>query len=233
MPTNKRKKRTKEPPKMSPIEELIGTTLLAPKQEGDTESYPTKSTKDVFKGKEFVLLYFSAVSHPCTMFAPMLKAFYENHADTLEVVYVSSDKTLDDFDENYANMSWVAIPNDDDGFKVKKKLAELLKVQKIPVLIILQVETGLFVTNKAHLQIRALADKDFKEFYSQKVIDEWKDKKAVPIKEGAQDAQIDSMLTTLLKSPAWIFLVYYGYKWYVRNYKSDAVAPEGAGDGEF
>lgn len=200
------------------MEELLGMNLLTPREK-DAAEYPTISTKDAFNDKEFVLLYFSAVCPSCEFFCPLLKEFYEKHGDAakIQVVYVSSDKTLDDFDENYAKMPWPSITNDDDGYEVKKRLAERLKVQKLPVLIILQVETGLFISNKAHLKIRVMDDRNFSKSSVQKVLEEWKNTKAVPIEEGVQDEQIHSLVMGLLKNPAWIFILYYAYKWFFKD----------------
>jgi nucleoredoxin len=229
-----RKKKTKEAPMKpkSPIEEVLGMTLLTSKGDKD-EDFPRKPTKDLFEDKDFVLLYFSNnTCPPCEIFVPLLIDFYEKHKKTgkFEVVYVSSDRTLEDFDEKYGKMPWLAIPNDDDGYNVKHSLATSLKIQKIPILIVLEAKTGLFVTNQAHLKVRALADRDYETAAVAKVLDEWKAKEAVTLEEGAKDAQINSLLMTLLKNPGWIIGLYYLYKWLKLYLKANDDGSTEAGD---
>lgn len=215
MPTNKKKTKPKTLTPKSAVEELLGTTLLSPKNT-DSTVYPTKPTKEVFKDKRFVLLYFSCKSYHCERFSPDLKTFYDKFSEQgkFEVVYVSSDNTLKDFDDNFATMPWVAIPNDDDGYHVKKKLAEQLKISTVPVLVMLQVETGKFVTKKAHTDIQQVARQNFSEAAAMKVIGDWTAIQAKPIEEGVQEAQIDSLLWTILRNPLWIILFFYVVKWF-------------------
>ena len=74
-----------------------------------------KRTSDVLNGKEFVLLYMSAHwCPPCRRFTPNLARFYCNYARDLkfEVVFLSSDKDEDAFDEYYEEMPWAAVPFD-------------------------------------------------------------------------------------------------------------------------
>ena len=228
---SKRGKKSRESTQ-SPIEEILGTTLLKPKTDKNDAEYPTALTKDVLKDKEFVLLYFSALSPTCEFFLPFLKEFYEKHSETgkFQVVYVSSDRNLDDFDQNFSNMPWVSIPNSDEGFHIKNKLAQRLKISKIPVLITLRAQTGFFVTNKTHLEIRRLADRNFDDAASKKTIEAWKSKEAVTIEEGVQDMQIDSMLVGLLKNPIWIVVVFYVWKWFFKNKMSSADSSSDEGE---
>ena len=213
-----RKKKSKEGP-LTPMEELLGKTLLAPKKSPDDADYPTLATKDVFQDKEFVFLYFSAVCYACEMFTPFLAEFYEKHheAGKFQVVYVSSDKNLTDFDENFAKMPWLSITNDDDGFYKKKFLGEKLKIQKVPVMVLLQVSTGKFISNKAHLRVRQLADYDFDEKSVQKELEAWRKIEPVTLEEGAENAQIRSMWMSLLTNPAMVLILFYAYKWYAER----------------
>jgi nucleoredoxin len=218
----------------SPIEEVLGRTLLTTKK-GDKkdDDFPRKPTKDLLEDKDFVLLYFSNnTCPPCEIFIRMLIDFYEKHNKTgkFEVVYVSSDRTLEDFDEKYGKMPWLAIPTDDDGYNVKNSLATSLKIQKIPILIVLDAKTGLFVTNQAHLKVRALADQDYETAAVTKVLDEWKAKEAVTLEEGAKDAQINSLLMGVLKNPAWILGLYYLYKFFKLYLKANDDSSTEAGD---
>ena len=60
--------------------------------------------------------YFSAHwCPPCKAFTPILAEFYNNfkkgeHGDKLEIIFVSSDKTDESFDEYFKEMPWLALP---------------------------------------------------------------------------------------------------------------------------
>merc|ERR1711939_1243973 len=71
-------------------------------------------------------LYFSAHwCPPCRQFTPMLVDAYKKHlkAKNLEVIFVSSDKSPQEFAEYYGTMPWLAIPQ---GDKRKEALSKAL-----------------------------------------------------------------------------------------------------------
>jgi nucleoredoxin len=83
------------------MDALLGSKLLT-KAGG-----PKKATSEVMKGKDLLLLYFSASwCPPCKAFSPILVNFYNSCAKQgkLEIVYVSSDRTVPDF-EGYFKVS--------------------------------------------------------------------------------------------------------------------------------
>merc|ERR1712199_73167 len=66
--------------------------------------------------KPYVGLYFSAHwCPPCRQFTPMLVDAYKKHlkAKNLEVIFVSADKSPQEFAEYYGTMPWLAIPQGD------------------------------------------------------------------------------------------------------------------------
>jgi thiol-disulfide isomerase/thioredoxin len=82
------------------IESLLGSTLL------EKSKTPAKPTTTLMKGKELIGLYFSASwCPPCKTFSPILASFYNvaAKAGNLEVVYISSDRTVADF-EGYVSL---------------------------------------------------------------------------------------------------------------------------------
>jgi hypothetical protein len=78
----------------------------------------------------------------------------------MEIVFVSSDDDRKSFLETFSDMPWLAIDGDQDGARVKHNLATHLKVFRLPSLIILNVETGNFVTDHARKQVLELFETD-------------------------------------------------------------------------
>ena len=65
---------------------------------------------------------------------------------TFEVVFVSADKSQEDFNEYYAEMPWLAMPWRDSRIK---NVAKPFKVQGIPRLIVLNAKTGAVISEQA------------------------------------------------------------------------------------
>jgi len=88
-------------------------------------------------GTTVVGFYFSAHwCPPCKMFTPQLAKTYntlKQAGKKLEIVFVSSDKGPQEFDEYFAEMPWLAIPFAERGLKAK--LSKLYGVQGIPTLV--------------------------------------------------------------------------------------------------
>eukprot|EP00736_Rhodelphis_marinus_P010949 Rmarinus@m.17245 len=112
-----------------PLSELIKGKYRRGKEEEVTE--------DAFKGK-YLCFYFSAHwCPPCKMFTPELARFYNRRKgdkNDIEIVFVSSDKSEDQFEEYYASMPWLALPFKDERTMA---LSERFAVGGIPSLVIL------------------------------------------------------------------------------------------------
>lgn len=93
---------------------------------------------DITKGTK--ALYFSAHwCGPCRNFTPNLKKVYETlkaEGKDFEVVFVTSDRTNEQFDEYFAEMPWAAIPFDNKS--EISSLEEKFDVNGIPALAVLQ-----------------------------------------------------------------------------------------------
>ncbi|MFN9940670.1 MAG: thioredoxin-like domain-containing protein, partial [bacterium] len=61
-----------------------------------------------------------------------------------EVIFVSSDKSQDSFDEYFSEMPWLALPFEER--ELKNKLSKKFKVNGIPMLVLLDAKTGTTIT---------------------------------------------------------------------------------------
>jgi thiol-disulfide isomerase/thioredoxin len=117
--------------------DLLGATLCS--RLGQVE------TNDALANKKLICLYFSAHwCPPCRGFTPVLEEKYKElkgtAPDDMEVIFVSSDRDSDSFDEYYASMSWLAIPFADRA--AKQRISEKFGVSGIPMLVVLDGATG-------------------------------------------------------------------------------------------
>jgi len=91
-----------------------------------------------------LLLYFSAHwCPPCRGFTPVLVEFFDTLQTahpSAEIVFVSSDRGVEAFDEYYAEMgqNWLALPF---GHSARAQLSKLLDVSGIPSLVLLSAES--------------------------------------------------------------------------------------------
>ncbi|CAK9006492.1 Nucleoredoxin [Durusdinium trenchii] len=120
------------------LEALLGETLLA--------STGVVETDKAFTGKKQVGLYFAAERYPrCKTFTPKLKRVYEIVKDKgLEIVFCSSDKKHELFEEFRQEMPWLALP-----FESKDKVMALkqkFKVTALPRFVLVDAETGELIT---------------------------------------------------------------------------------------
>jgi len=94
---------------------------------------------EALAGKDCVGLYFSAHwCPPCRGFTPKLAEVYNglvSAGKSFEIVFVSSDKSEDQFNEYCGEMPWLALPYSERA--AKQKLSQKFKVQGIPMLILL------------------------------------------------------------------------------------------------
>ena len=91
--------------------------------------------KDI--NKKIIGLYFSASwCPPCRKFTPIVSTFYEDmieYYDDIEIIYISSDKTNNEFNEYWEEMTFSALPYIDR--EKKEELTKLYEVKQIPVLV--------------------------------------------------------------------------------------------------
>ena len=116
---------------MSIVEELFGTENILSKS-GEVKP-------DAVKEGKLIGLYFSMHNcPPCREFTPVFAELYnEINADgkVIEVVFISGDRTQEEFDSYYGEQPWLALPKGDSRLP---NLAKKYDVKGVPRLIILK-----------------------------------------------------------------------------------------------
>jgi nucleoredoxin len=200
------------------MESLLGPKLLT------KVGAPSKPTAELMKGKELVALYFSASwCPPCKAFSPVLADFYKSCAEKsgLAIVYISSDKTVEEFEGYYSKMPYLAIPCQEGCAAIKNNLAQTLGIQGIPVLIVLDVQTGEFITASAREDVTKVGGDPT---YGKELVAEWKAMERKPLSEatkalGGGQSPIMKIFLWLAKNPFVFFAIMYGYKWVKKQLK--------------
>ena len=203
---------------------MVGPTLIqnTTNNNNNNSRYTSVSTTQALQSKSLVLLYFSASwCPPCQSFSPLLKQFYAATHDEMEILYLSSDHNLAQFDEYFATMPWLSLATTGTA-ALKKALAQTLQIRGIPALVVLTRDGGLFVTDQAREQVTACMRHGGNP---KQVVQQWKETTAVPVNEaklngggGGSAGGLWGILTSLLKNPAAIFALIYFVKWAMRQH---------------
>jgi len=118
----------------------------------------TAENFDINKGVKAI--YFSAHwCGPCRNFTPLLKKIYEKlkpENKDFEIVFVSSDRSQEQFDEYFEEMPWAAVPFDNKGEMAS--LEEKYGVEGIPAMVVLQ--DGKLLNPSAVATVRGAAGED-------------------------------------------------------------------------
>ena len=134
------------------FQSLLGVpSLLERKDKDDCKTYESNpiSSCECFLGAKLILLYFSASwCPPCRAFTPRLVEFYNSlKADPLtqndiEIVFVTSDRTKDDFESYYSKMPWLSMPYDDISGYARRSLSSTFGIRGIPSLVVLDCDAN-------------------------------------------------------------------------------------------
>ena len=112
-----------------------------------TEVLPINSSGDAmnsiapFENKVIALYFSGSWCGPCQQFTPLLKEFYtavKREGKPFEIVFISHDRSIDEFNQYYSKMPWHALPYNQIGRKAAQELVEKYQVSGIPSLIFLR-----------------------------------------------------------------------------------------------
>ncbi|XP_002741798.1 nucleoredoxin-like [Saccoglossus kowalevskii] len=141
------------PWKPKPFSEIIGTNFVNNKKE--------ETSIECMKDK-ILCIYFSAHwCPPCKAFTPVLIELYKKLKDdhkAMEIIFVSSDRSQESFDQYFSTMPWLAVPYGDTRIE---QLSKLFQVSGIPSLVVMDTN-GEVITKDGRSS--ASSDPDGKDF---------------------------------------------------------------------
>ena len=114
------------------MDKLLGNELAI-------NDFDTVNTNEHLSNSKIICLYFSgSYCPPCIKFTPILSEVYKElkkRNKEIEIVFISSDKTIECFNRYLNYMPWVALPYQKRNIKIK--LCNIFDVKTIPHLVIL------------------------------------------------------------------------------------------------
>ena len=134
------------------VSKLLGPLLL---RDGSS----SVRTGDALKHARIVGLYFSAHwCPPCRAFTPTLvkcyKAIQHSHgAGQFEVIFISSDRTEEDFAKYFAEMPWLAVAFKDSV--QRQKIGRDFGVRSLPTLLLISPSTGKLLAGDGRAKVAA------------------------------------------------------------------------------
>jgi Thioredoxin-like len=167
-------------------EETLWEQLLGPKLIANSK-LQKKNTIACMKDQELIGLYFGcAMKSDCKVFHPRLQDFYFSTTagqQNMEIVYISSDRSMMEFKELFAKMPYLALPGGGTAC-YKNKLSQSFKIIDQPTLVILDDE-GMVVTVDAVNQIMSLERGNIDQ--ASALVDRWKKTRPVSIDDIQRD----------------------------------------------
>merc|ERR1712093_703461 len=123
-------------------EVLTGAKIIGDGQELKGES---------LLGKVFAFYFSAHWCPPCRGFTPQLAEWYSKDLKSkgLEVVFVSSDKDQQQFEDYFKDMPWLALDFEDR--KRKAQLSSMFGVRGIPALVIIDTDGSVITTEEGVL----------------------------------------------------------------------------------
>lgn len=135
------------------ISDLLGNELV--------DSTGSRFPSDRLMRKNIVALYFSKNKCKwCKAFCPVLEYVYKEinirDPNLMEVVFVSSDASLDEYHISVSEYDWTSVPY--ERRDIKEMLISKFGFKTVPQLVILDTNTGKVVDAKARRTFEGLQD---------------------------------------------------------------------------
>ncbi|CAM9471731.1 unnamed protein product [Ectocarpus sp. 6 AP-2014] len=127
------------PWKNKSLKEMLGPKFL--KADG------SEVTAEALEGKVLAVYFSASWCAPCKQFTPILKSVYsklQKDGKPFEIVFVSSDKSEEEFSTYMGDMPWLSVPFDG---KTRGTIAQLLGVSALPTLLVFDEEQQLITAN--------------------------------------------------------------------------------------
>jgi peptide-N4-(N-acetyl-beta-glucosaminyl)asparagine amidase len=133
-----------------PVDQAFFASLCGPSL--DTEAGNRVPIEQALRNTRLVGLYFSGHwCGPCRRFTPMLIEVYNHLREEfpihgLEIVFVSSDRSIPEFNQYFTTMPWAAVPYDGSRMP-QQEISVRYGVRGIPALVILDSMSGQIVAS--------------------------------------------------------------------------------------
>ena len=145
-----------------------------------------------------------------------MKKFYETHGQSakLEIIYVSSDRTIPSFEDYYKTMPWLAVPSEKGSAPIKQRLANTFGIMGIPALMIMDAKTGEFITGSGREDVSKCNNDTAK---GKAIIEQWKSAERKPLSEAAgavaSQGWVMKIIMYFARNPMFLFGLLYLYKY--------------------
>eukprot|EP00667_Euglena_gracilis_P008774 EG_transcript_8894 len=165
------------------LKEILGQEFLGPQGE--------LLDRKAVDGKVLGLYFSAHWCGPCRHFTPQLAEWYKKVSPSLpdfQIIFISSDRTEEDFKNYFAEMPWLAVPYSDR--KQKEELSEHFQVSGIPTLVFVDQQLNLITKNG-----RGIPDSDpeGKKF-------PWLPKPVKDVSQDTEDLQENPSLVVFMES---------------------------------
>jgi nucleoredoxin len=122
-----------------------------------THEVKTMLASSALKDHKYIMLYFSAKwCPPCRAFTPVLANWYMKHNTETEIVFVSSDNDVSDFNNYYGKMPWCALSYEHSD--LVESLIQKYNITGFPTLIVINNTTGELVNTNARTLVQTQPD---------------------------------------------------------------------------
>lgn len=136
-------------------------------------------------------------------------------SDQVEIIYISSDRAVADFEAYFGKMPWLSLPAVGTA-QIKNQLAQACQIAGIPALLVLERVSGHYITNEARNHVEQWKRQGGDKVAAKQVVAQWKATPAVPLSEANLSAGggggIMGIVTMIAKNPAMMFGILYFLK---------------------